>query len=396
MKKLDNYKILFILRILKSILTTFVDSFLVLYFLTLSASNILPLGIYKMFSTTITFATIFILRNFCKSRHRINLLRIGIFLDLVYFTTIIILKNNIINYIYLVGVLYGLEEGFYFSVYNMFESDGVDNKDRAKFFGHYTAIKSILAIIFPIIFGSLISSQGFLKSIMIVLLIVIIRIILSFLFVDKNIPKFSKVNIKKFVKAIKKEKNIKQVYKINLFNGLTYSEGAFQSIISVYIMKIFSDSFSLGIFTSIFSLISCLLGILFAKYIKKKNYSKIIQVSMFFTIVSLCIMILKCNMYTIVLFNFCQTISRDLTELINTNSQANLSNLELIRNEYKVEYYLGVEFSLFIGRIISQSLFIFMAFINDIYIIPIFIVFLIMLMFNSIKLQNNIEKNKIF
>ena len=43
-----NYKVLFSLRLLKSILTNFVDVFLVLYFINVSNNNILPLGIYKL------------------------------------------------------------------------------------------------------------------------------------------------------------------------------------------------------------------------------------------------------------------------------------------------------------------------------------------------------------
>ena len=54
---------------------------------------------------------------------------------------------------------------------------------------------------------------------------------------------------------------------------------------------------------------------------------------------------------------------------------------------------MGVEFVLFIGRTISQSLFILMAFIDIIYVIPIFIIFLILLMINSVKLQKYISKN---
>lgn len=82
---MSNYKVLFALRILKSILTTFVDSFLVLYFLDLSDSNILPLGVYKLVSVTVIFFTIFSLRNLAKSKYRVNLLRIGIGLDLFIF-----------------------------------------------------------------------------------------------------------------------------------------------------------------------------------------------------------------------------------------------------------------------------------------------------------------------
>lgn len=166
--KIDNYKVLFSLRLLKSILQTFVDSFLVLYFLTLSNSNILPLGIYKMVSMLIVFVTIFLLRNICKSKNRVQLLRIGIFLDLIYFLSIILLRENVIDYIYVVGILYGLEEGFYYSVFNMFESNGIKNSERARFTGNYTVAESILSIAFPLIFGSLIATTSFLKSILVV------------------------------------------------------------------------------------------------------------------------------------------------------------------------------------------------------------------------------------
>lgn len=136
-----------------------------------------------------------------------------------------------------------------------------------------------------------------------------------------------------------------------------------------------------------------MIGFLFARYIKSKNYPNIIRVSISITIIGLVVMIFNCNAITIIVFKFLQIISRTLVDLINENSKANISNLVAIRKEYKVEYYLGVEFVLFIGRTISQSLFILMAFIDIIYVIPIFIVFLILLMFNSIKLQKSISKN---
>ena len=125
---MNNYKVLFSLRILKNILNTFVDSFLVLYFLDVSDRNIVPLGIYKLVAVIAIYSVIFLTRNLAKSKNRANLMRIGIVLDFVYFLTIILLKDNVVNYIYLVGLLYGLEEGFYYSVYNILESDGITNE----------------------------------------------------------------------------------------------------------------------------------------------------------------------------------------------------------------------------------------------------------------------------
>lgn len=392
---MNNYKVLFGLRILKNILTTFVDSFFVLYFLDVSDSNILPLGIYKLIAVIAIYSVIFLARNFAKSKHRINLIRIGIMLDFVYFLTIILLKDRIVDYMYLVGLLYGLEEGFYYSVYNILESDGITNEERAKFNGSYTATQSVLSIIFPLIFGSLIYATGFIKSLIIVLVIVTIRIFLSFIFKDKNIPKSNKTDMRKYFEMTKNDKRFKQLYKLDFFNGITYSEGAFSYIVTIYILKVFSNSFSLGVFTSIFSIITCILGILFAKFIKKEHYETAIRITTTFTVIALCLMIYKCNILTIVLFNLFQTISKNIISLINITNRANLSNIEKIHREFKVEYYLSTETALIIGRIISYTLFILMAFTNSNIIMFVFVLLLIFYAQSSINLQRAIEGEKV-
>lgn len=391
---MNNYKVLFSLRILKNILTNFVDSFLVIYFLDVSDSNIVPLGIYKLVAIIAIYSVIFLTRNFSKSKNRANLMRIGIVLDFVYFLTIILLRDKVVNYIYLVGLLYGLEEGFYYSVYNILESDGITNEERAKFAGTYTAIESILSIIFPLIFGSLISATGFLKSLTVVFIIVIVRIILSFIYKDNNVPKSNKTNMKKYFELTNKDKRFKQMYKVEFLNGIVYSEAAFSYIVTIYIIKVFSDSFSLGVFTSIFSVITCIIGILFAKFINKKYYSSAIKISMVFTIISLFLMIFRCNAVTIILFNLFQTISKKLKDLITGNNQANLSNYSKFAKEYKTEYWLANETSLVIGRVISSSVFILLAYIDTTIMIILYALFLILFATNSIKLQKIIlEEN---
>lgn len=184
-----------------------------------------------------------------------------------------------------------------------------------------------------------------------------------------------------------KDNRFNQLYKVEFFNGLTYSEGAFSYIVTIYIIKVFSDSFSLGIFTSIFSIITCILGILFAKFINRKHYAPAIKISMIFTAVSLFAMIFRCNVITIVLFNFFQTISKNLMSLINGFSQFNLCNDLKIKKEFKVEYCLTNETYLFIGRILGYCIFILMAYTDSKLIIILFAIFFILFALNSIKLQ---------
>lgn len=391
-KKLNNYKILFLLRLLKSILNNFVDIFLVLYFINVSNSNILPLGIYKLVAMVTVWVVMFFIKNRCKENGRIHFMKIGIVLYFVYFLSIIILKEKVVDYIYLIGMLYGLEEGFYYSVYNMIESDGIDNKDRTKYVGVYTAVKNIVSIIFPLIFGGMIQKSGFINATIFALFIVIFEIILSNLFKDNNIPKSNKTNFKEFKNIVKNNKGFKNIMVMKICSGLTYSEGALSYVITIYIIKVFSESISLGIFTSIFSVISVIIGILFIKIIKNKYYVPLMIVTSFTTIVLLCIMLLNCNFITIVLYNLSQTISKGLIDLINEKNIFGFSNIKAIKQEYKVEYFLSIETSLFIGRVISNVLFILMAFTNTQFIMIIFVVFAIMYAASTIMLQISMQK----
>lgn len=393
-KRLNNYKILFSLRILKSILNNFVDVFLVLYFLKVSNSNILPLGIYKLVSVIVIYLIIFLTKNKCKSEGRIKFLRIGMILYFVYFLSIIILKEKIVDYIYLIGLLYGLEEGFYYSVYNMIETDGVENKDRTKYIGIYTLVKNLISVLFPLLFGSLIQKSGFINTTIWVLFIVVIEIVLSNIFKDTNIPTTDKTDFKSFDKIVKKSKEFQSIIFSKIGEGLTYSEGALSYVITIYIIKVFSESISLGIFTSIFSIISALIGVLFVKAIKPRQYNFLMISTSVMTILLLCWMILDCNFITIVLYNFFQTISKELTDLIIEKNIADYANINILKKEYKVEYFLSIETSLFIGRVISNGLFLLMAYTNANIIMAIFVVFAIMRVLSAVGLQSNMSKCK--
>ncbi len=387
-----NYKVLFLLRLLKSILTNFVDVFLVLYFISVSNNNILPLGIYKLVAMTTVWIVIFLVRNICKSKNRVWLMRIGMVIYFLYFLTIILLKEQVVNYIYIIGLLYGLEEGFYYSVYNTIESDGIENENREKYLGMYNGLKNIISTIFPLFFGSLIQSSGFINTITLVLVIVVLQIILSIVLDDNNIPKGNKTNLKEFKEAMKEHPELKSVIGNQICYGLTYSEGALSYVITIYIIKIFSESISLGIFTSIFSFISVIIGFLFVKVIKPKYYIKLLCLTLPITVILLCVMLLNCNFLTVVLYNLFQTVSKLLSDLINERNIVNFSNIEAIKKEYKVEYFFTGETALFIGRVVSNALFILMAFLNANFIMAIFVLFVILQALSVIKLQYDMEK----
>lgn len=94
-----------------------------------------------------------------------------------------------------------------------------------------------------------------------------------------------------------------------------------------------------------------------------------------------------------ILYNLFQTISKLLSDLISERNIANFSNIDVIKNKYKVEYFFSLETSLFIGRVISNSLFILMLFLDANIIMLVFVIFVVSQAISVIKLQLDMNKN---
>lgn len=390
---MKNQKTLFGLRLLKKITDSFIDTFFVLYFMDVSQENIVPLGIYQIIMVITVYFTIYSLRNLARTKRRIFLMRIAMLFDLIYFFTIIILQAKIVDFAYLLGLLRGLEEGFYYSVYNIMESDGVKNKDRARFTGTYKAVASAFSIILPIAFGSLIYEAGFTKGIFIIIAIVASRMVLSLAFRDSNLPRGKKTNLKKYRELVHGDQRFRWLNIVNFFNGLTASSSAFSQIITIYTLTLFSDSFSFGIFTAIFAAVSGIIGFLYAKVIKKKYYTKLVGLFYALATASLAIMLIECNAVTIILFKFWRIVAKDMTSAIIDNSIANLCNDAKVKREYKPEFYLNNEGYLVTGRVLSNILFISMAFMSSwTPIVAVFGVAMAIFAYSAVRFERAVQK----
>lgn len=306
------------------------------------------------------------------------------------------MKESIVNYIYLMAMIYGLEEGFYYSIYSNFESSGVKNCEKVKFTGVNISLIALISIIIPLVFGSIINEKGFGKCTIIIVVLVIFQLICSILFKDIDLIDESKTNIKKYLQHLKNNTIVKDMYRVCILNGFIFS-GAFRSIVVIYIIKVMDSNLNLGIFTSIFAIISSIIAFLFANVIPKDKYSIVMKISTFFTVIGIILLMYKVTFITVLLFNFFQIFTQTICSLIISVLELNVSNHKDIKNTYKVEYFVFMENSFFIGRLFGYILFIILgvssclAICNSVLII--FIIIIILLVYYSMKLHNKLISN---
>ena len=141
----------------KKIMIIFLGPFLTAYFIKTSAESIIDLSSYNIISYILLGLGSFIVAGIIKNKFKIGMFRVGVIINFIYIMTIIILKEKIIDYLWLISVLYGISSSAYWFPYNMFVINKIDNKNRTKYTVKSKNVSLTIGIICPILLGSMIT-----------------------------------------------------------------------------------------------------------------------------------------------------------------------------------------------------------------------------------------------
>ena len=336
---MNEKKALFIINILKNIIDVYFDTFFVFYFFKAANYNIVPLAKYYLTLYLFIGIGFSLIRQAMKRNAKVPYFRIGISMQAVYIAFIMLLKNKIINYVFLVGIIKGIADGFYHFPKNIINTEKVLNADRQKFDGIINIINKIVAIIIPLILGVLLTFISYVNLGKIFFVLFIVMFILSFYFKDDQ---YSKDNLamQKFIKLIKIDRNIKYALCEPLLSGLTFSSGVMATIITLFKIYNFKTNLNLGFVDSICALLALVTGILFATKIKKSSFNKVTLVSGIMAYISLFAFAIWPSRTSLIFFLLINSSCITIISLISSHIITNFSNSEQLNKEFKVEFYL--------------------------------------------------------
>ena len=129
-KKLEE-NVIIAIDCLKKIMVLFLGPFLTAYFIKVSNSSAVDLSIYYIFSYIILALGSLIVASIIKNKFRIGMFRVGVILNFIYILTIIVLKENIVNHLAIISILYGASSSVYWFPYNLFVINKINNNPNA-------------------------------------------------------------------------------------------------------------------------------------------------------------------------------------------------------------------------------------------------------------------------
>lgn len=368
-------KIIFIINVLKNIINVYFDTFFVLYFFQVANYEVLPLA--KYYVTLYLFIGIgfFLIRNSMKRNIKVPYFRIGISLQAIYIALIMLLKDNLINYIFLIGIIKGIADGFYHFPKNILDSERISNEERQKFSGTVNIVNKLVSIIMPLCLGVLLTFFNYTSLGKIFFSLFIVMFILSFklkdnYIIDKNFE------MKKFLNLIKKDKDVRNSLLVPFLAGFTYSSGVMGLIIKISKINNFKTSLNLGFVDSICAALSLFICILFTIKMKPNNFKKVIIISGIMSFIVLGLFSFYASKIILILYLLVRYSFILLIELIASNVCTNLSNSKKLKKEFKAEYYCFRDIMYSLSRVTGYvilllfCLFLDVKYINYILLLP--------------------------
>lgn len=348
--------IIIIMDAIKKIMTIFLGPFLTAYFISTSTNSILNIAIYYIFTYATMALSTLVVAALAEKRNRIKIFRIGIILNFIYILIIILLKEKIINYLPIISILYGISASCYYFPYNLFIINKVKNTERTNYMVKLFITISVVGILFPIIFGSIITITNYILTAVIVLFISLIQIILSFFITDNHNGDLEEYNLKKAWLELKKNKQVINCLAGEFFIGMNICNGALETVMVILILNFFKTNINLGIITSIATLLSILVVKIYGLIYNKRDDKKVIIISSIIPVISLIIfLILKTNT-TVIIYKFSYVIFAEILSLVRKIKIFNLSNSKIVNKSNQCEFNAIREVTLNVGRVTGYTL----------------------------------------
>ena len=337
-------------------MTIFLGPFLTAYFISTSTNSILNIAIYYIFTYATMALSTLVVAALAEKRNRIKIFRIGIILNFIYILIIILLKEKIINYLPIISILYGISASCYYFPYNLFIINKVKNTERTNYMVKLFITISVVGILFPIIFGSIITITNYILTAVIVLFISLIQIILSFFITDNHNGDLEEYNLKKTWLELKKNKQVINCLAGEFFIGMNICNGALETVMVILILNSFKTNINLGIITSIATLLSILVVKIYGLIYNKRDDKKVIIISSIIPVISLIIfLILKTNT-TVIIYKFSYVIFAEILSLVRKIKIFNLSNSKIVNKSNQCEFNAIREVTLNVGRVTGYTL----------------------------------------
>ncbi|OPJ56980.1 MFS transporter [Alkalithermobacter paradoxus] len=284
-----------------------------------------------------------------KRKNGIWSLRIGIFFFIVFFVFILWFKDNVISYVYPLGILFGIASGFYWLSYNVLSYDFTSTNNRDTFNGFNGFVCGIAAAIAPFSASYIIENYkglGYTIVFGISLALFIILILVSLILKSKNFDK--NLDFRKVFGRNSSEWGYIQ----KSFIAYGFRDVIIFFVVTILIYTTTKSEITLGRLTLLTSLISSAAYYIEQRIIKPKRRMISLYIGAVFMFLSTIGIVVNISFITLLIFMIVNPMFFPFFYIPMNSASFNILDKEH-EECMRIEYIINKDIALNIGRIIS-------------------------------------------
>lgn len=332
----------------RNISDLFFGTFFISYIMQLATNEILVVSVYKLFEFTATMVGFFLVANWCKRYGKVPVLAISMAAKALLLLAIIYLGNDVVTFIIPLGIMYGVGAAMYYLPVNSMTGEKVPACIMGKFVGIKSGVIYSVKILAPVVLGLFITVGSYTDMARALLVLTMVELGLTCLFTKSPRGQINATDFVRFFKMMLRFPIIRGMFFIESLRG--FSIGLMDTIVPMYTVYMFHTDLNLGIFTTVFSIISIACAWLFGKYAGREMYPKILAICAVMMLMGVGTFVTWTAPITFILYNFVYATAIKMFVQINDVNVFNLSKSRCIPKGNQIEYFVFRDFALFLGR----------------------------------------------
>jgi len=291
-----------------------------------------------------------------------SVFRLSFFILIIMYSLILILREDLINHLIILGTLQGIGSGIYWGTYNLLQIRLTNDENREHFFGTLAGLFMILATVLPALAGFLITylptqvNMEYAGYYMLYALSISVLLVMAGYVELLPVYSLRHFRISQVV-GIANSKRFKYLSLYELLSG--FSETATKLLLVVFTYQILKNEFSMGLYSALFGFISAIYIYTLGKKIDIKKRSFFILIGAFLIFFGKVIFISYLNLNSLVVDRILSTLGGPLFGF--PAAAIILSTIESRSNffiETESQYLAAREIALGFGRFFGALFFI--------------------------------------
>ena len=348
-----NRKYIAIIAFLRKFLSVFFSLFFNIYILKIVNNDMNFILKYTVYSVILAFILEYISLKIINSKNAGIFYKSSFVLSGICIILLIILKENVVKYIYIIKTLDTMKSTFYAVPYELIVIGSNTNKSMSSYLANLNILENITTVLTPIFSGFVIEKFSYNVLFIILGLETMLIIVIA-----SNIKDFTvqdeKMNLREFWKVAKDKICLKDIYKCMFFRRIS-SQGAITELLPIVLFLRLGTELSFGSYNTMFAIIS-IISLQILKVINNKNINKKFYPYMAIIIfISSLMVVFNTNFITLLIYYILMNSFGTIIESESCSAvyaAIKVDNLE----KYRKEHIMTFNIYMIIGQIISYGL----------------------------------------